>query len=209
MTFSGFDSKDFDVFNVDGLDERMNALIEHIRPKLEALGEGIGPELSALVDEEMVAHVAKHARRTVNPPNDTWVAWANNKRGYKQHPHFQVGLWNTHLFVWFALIYESPLKVDFARHALPKVSTIKQTIPDHYVWSVDHMKPEAMAAKDVSEKNLTEMLERLVKVKKSEILCGINIDRNEAILQDGRALKERILETYRTLVPLYKLAQAK
>ena len=37
-------------------------------------------------------HVAKHARRSVNPPIDTWVAFAPNKRGYKMLPHFQIGL---------------------------------------------------------------------------------------------------------------------
>ena len=34
-------------------------------------------------------HVAKHARRSVNPPKDTWVAFATSKRGYKMLPHFK------------------------------------------------------------------------------------------------------------------------
>ena len=38
------------------------------------------------------AHVAKHARRTVNPPDDTWVAFALDKRGYKKHCHFKVAV---------------------------------------------------------------------------------------------------------------------
>jgi hypothetical protein len=34
------------------------------------------------------------------------LAFANSKRGYKKLPHFQIGLWDTHMFVWFAIIYE-------------------------------------------------------------------------------------------------------
>ncbi|WP_397261357.1 DUF1054 family protein [Peribacillus simplex] len=32
--------------------------------------------MSVLTGDEMYPHVAKHARRKVNPPNDTWVAFA-------------------------------------------------------------------------------------------------------------------------------------
>lgn len=90
----------------------MEGIKELIRPKLETLGQHFAPSLSLATGEEMFYHVAKHARRTVNPPKDTWVAWAGDKRGYKKHPHFQVGLWGTHLFVWYAVIYESPFKEE-------------------------------------------------------------------------------------------------
>lgn len=207
MSFTGFDSTDFHVFAIAGLEERMAALIEHIRPKLEAIGEELAPQLSEMVGEEMFPHVAKHARRTVNPPNDTWVAWANNKRGYKQHPHFQVGLWQSHIFVWFALIYESPQKIDFAKQAKPEVNTILETIPQNYVWSFDHMKPETIPSAQVSKKELLAQLERLIKVKQSEILCGIQILPDDPILEDGEAFKNKVMDTFRTLDPLYKLAQ--
>ena len=76
MTVTGFTDQDFDVFSVPGLEARMEVLIERVRPKLEALGAELSPYVSALAGEEMFVHVAKHARRTVNPPIDTWVAWA-------------------------------------------------------------------------------------------------------------------------------------
>lgn len=116
MPFEGFHTQDFDVFKVPGLEPRMEALIANVRPKLTMLGDEIAPFLSALCGEEMFPHVAKHARRTINPPNDTWVAWAASKRGYKALPHFQVGMFESHLFIIFAVIYESPNKVTFAKH---------------------------------------------------------------------------------------------
>src|SRR5262249_60114105 len=38
------------------------------------------------------AKVPTHPRRTVNPPDDTWVAFALDKRGYKKHCHFKIAV---------------------------------------------------------------------------------------------------------------------
>lgn len=126
MTFPGFAQEDFEALTVPGLEGRMEAIISRIRPKLETLGTELAPYLSALCGEEMYPHVAKHARRTVNPPNDTWVAWAASKRGYKALPHFQVGLFPTHLFIIFAVIYESPNKLVFANYLDKHAAKVKK-----------------------------------------------------------------------------------
>jgi uncharacterized protein YktB (UPF0637 family) len=84
---------DFDVFSIEGLDNRMEALQNQIQPKFQKLGTHFADRLSAHGTDEFFPHVAKHARRTVNPPKDSWVAFAPAKRGYKALPHFQVGLW--------------------------------------------------------------------------------------------------------------------
>ena len=71
---------------MEGLKER-----DTIRPKLKGIGETIAPYLSRLTGDEMYIHVAKHARRTVNPPDETWVAWSPQKRGYKSQPRLSGG----------------------------------------------------------------------------------------------------------------------
>ena len=114
MTLQTFKSTDFEVFTVDGLEERMSAIKTNIHPKLEALGNS----LQRIYPNKLMRtfyHVAKHARRKVNPPNDTWVAFSTNKRGYKMLPHFQIGLWGTHAFIYFGLIYECPQSGDGSR----------------------------------------------------------------------------------------------
>ncbi|MFV8826991.1 YktB family protein [Alkalihalobacterium sp. APHAB7] len=202
MSFNGFTEEDFNVFTVEGLEPRMDQLKGKIRPKLEELGHHFAPTLSSLVGDEMYYHVAKHARRKVNPPKDTWVAIANSNRGYKMLPHFQIGLFETHLFVWFAVIYECPIKQQFAEQLLSQMNTIKQQIPSHFVWSGDHTKPEATSHQ---EADLEALFERLRDVKKAEILCGIHIDRNDPIVSNGAELIKRIDETFTTLAPLYRL----
>ncbi|MCF6136952.1 YktB family protein [Pseudalkalibacillus berkeleyi] len=207
MNFNGFSKKDFNVFNIQGLDARMEGIQDHIRPKLEQLGEYFTPSLSAATGEEMFYHTAKHARRTVNPPDDTWVAFSTSNRGYKKHPHFQIGLFESHLFVWFAVIYESPIKQDFAEELQKHQSDILNEIPKHFVWSIDHTKPESIPHEKVDKERFSEMTTRLKNIKKAELLCGIHIPKNDQRLKDGEALLSVIDQTFNTLLPLYRYAQ--
>jgi uncharacterized protein YktB (UPF0637 family) len=205
MKFNGFTENDFNVFTIDGLDDRMEALIETVRPKLEALGGHFAPTLSVNTGEEMFPHVAKHARRSVNPPDDTWVAFANNKRGYKKHPHFQIGLWKTHVFVWFAMIYEAPDKEEYGRKLEKNIDHILNIIPKNFVWSGDHTKSEVQAFSEMKKEDLLSLVNRLQTVKKAEILCGIQIPREQAIQLSGVETIEIISDAFVKLIPLYKL----
>lgn len=87
-----FTQKDFKVFDIPGFQERMQAIAERIRPKLTVIGEALVPAISGLVDQQLYLHVAKHARRTVNPPDDTWAAIGADKRGYKKDVHFKIAV---------------------------------------------------------------------------------------------------------------------
>lgn len=206
MGFSGFWEKDFDVFAVEGLDERMKALKTTVRPKLESLGEHFKARLTEKTDEQMYYHVAKHARRKVNPPDDTWVAFCNNNRGYKKLPHFQIGMFGSHIFVWFAVIYESPIKGELGQELINNIEEIQSQIPENFVWSIDHTKPDTISNKELSRETLLEMFDRLVNVKKAELLCGITIDADDPILQHEEALLNKIDETFNKLLPLYSMS---
>jgi uncharacterized protein YktB (UPF0637 family) len=205
MLPSSFSAADFNVFKIDGFEDRMDALKERIQPKLHSLGEFFSNDLSAKTGVELFPHVAKHARRTINPPKDTWVAFASNKRGYKMVPHFQIGLWETHLFVWFAVIYEAQGKADFGQKLEQRAEEVKNIIPDHFVWSVDHTKPEVIPHEGLTVRDLKSMFHRLQTVKKAEILCGIQIPREEAIKLSKKALINVIEDAFDKLIPLYNL----
>lgn len=202
----GFTQEDFDVFKIEGLDPRMAALIERVRPKLTRIGDEVAPYLSALCGEPMYPHVAKHARRTINPPNDTWVAWANNKRGYKAYPHFQVGLWSTHLFIQFAVIYESQNKNVLARSLKAHADEVLAGVPSSYFWSTDHMDPSVIPHSEMDAERLEAAADRLEKVKKAELLCGLSLDPSNPAVADGDKLIETIGQTFETLMPLYRIS---
>ncbi len=80
-----FSKDDFNVFAISGFKERMQALKEKIRPKLALFGEECAPLLRQKFKMEFFAHTAKHLRRKINPPDETWVALGPIERGYKAY----------------------------------------------------------------------------------------------------------------------------
>ncbi len=203
MVFNGFEQQDFDTFLIDGLDERMVAIQERIQPKFRAIGDTLAADLSAMIGSEMFLHIARHARRTINPPQDTWLAIAANKRGYKKHPHFQVGLFDDHVFIWLAFIYELPNKDKMAQNFLDHIEMIRETIPGDYMISQDHMKKDATPLHDL---DLEKVLTRFRDVKKAEFLIGKHIAPNDPLLKDGKRFIDFTKGTFESLVPLYHLA---
>lgn len=203
MNFEGFAQNDFDTFKIEGLAERMEAIQERIQPKFRTIGEPLTEDLAMMLGNEMHLHIARHARRTVNPPNDTWLAICNNKRGYKQHPHFQIGLYDDHLFIWLAFIYELPNKQKIASTFLDHMDDIEKTVPNDFVVSMDHMKKDKESMEEI---DLHAALERFRNVKKAEFLIGRHIASNDPIIKDGQALYEVVKDTFETLLPLYTLS---
>ena len=196
-------NQDFDVFQINGLEQRMEALISFVRPKFNILGEDFSAYFSSKLGEEFYPHVAKHARRTVNPPKDSWVAFAPYKRGYKSLPHFQIGLWGTHLFIIFAIIYEAPQKDKFAERLLAN-KTVFDALPDDFIVSGDHMSPLATPLSEANSQQLEQYLVRLRDVKKGEFLVGRHIPREQAIALSPNDIHRVIEETFDALLPIYR-----
>ena len=201
MNISGFEHRDFSVFEIDGLSERMEAIQTRIQPKFKQLGAELVDDLSAHLGNEVYLHIAKHARRTVNPPQDTWLAIADNKRGYKKHPHFQVGLFDDHLFIWLAFIYELNGKESIAKEFIANFDQLKQ-LPNDFVVSLDHMKKDSIDIEDLELKHL----ERFRDVKKAELLLGRHLAKDNPNVQDGEKLLSMIKNTFHTLIPFYQKA---
>ncbi|NYF24092.1 YktB family protein [Sporosarcina sp. JAI121] len=201
--FSHFWEKDdFDVFSIDGLEKRMEALQNLIQPKFYTLGTHFADRLSAHGTDEFFPHVAKHARRTVNPPTDSWVAFAPAKRGYKALPHFQVGLWGTHLFIILAVIYENPDKKGIAER-LSRNLTVLSSLPESYIVSGDHMKPDAVSIMEAGDEGLEQLLDRLQTVKKAEFLVGRHLPREDAVKLSNEEFMAFAEETFDHLLPVY------
>lgn len=202
MIVNGFSEKDFETFMIPSLPERMAAIETRIRPQFRSIGKEITDQLSMELNQEMFLHIAKHARRTVNPPQDTWLAIANNKRGYKKHPHFQVGLFDDHLFIWLAFIYELPNKAQIASTFMQHPE-IFHDLPKDFVVSLDHTKKDATPLATMDQE---AALRRFRDIKKAEFLIGRHIPKGSSIVEDGPALLAYISATMDELVPLYQLA---
>lgn len=204
MTNDFWMNEDFDVFYIDGLENRMTALQNIVQPKFYQLGDYFADVLSGHGTGEFFPHVAKHARRTVNPPTDSWVAFAPAKRGYKALPHFQIGLWGTHLFIVIAVIYENPNKKVISQRFKNNLKALT-TLDDDFIISGDHMKPDAELISEAGEDGVNKILDRLYDVKKAELLVGKHLSRNEAINMNEKEFFDYADKTINKLLPIYDI----
>ncbi|HBI8793657.1 TPA: YktB family protein [Staphylococcus aureus] len=202
MTKYTFKPKDFKAFNVEGLDARMEALNEYIQPQLHELGEYFSDFFTSQTGETFYPHVAKHARRSVNPPKDTWVAFATNKRGYKMLPHFQIGMFEDQLFVMFGIMHEAKDKATRAKVFERKFKAIQQ-LPDDYRVCLDHMKPDKPFIKDLTDDDLKEAIQRAINVKKGEFFIARAITPQDKRLKSDKAFIAFLEETFDQFLPFY------
>lgn len=205
LNFTGFSQKDFDIFSAAGLDERMELIRTFIQPKFQEIGNVLAADLSMLIGNEMYLHIAKHARRTVNPPKDTWLAIADNKRGYKKHPHFQVGLFDDHVFIWLAFIYELPNKKEIGEALLDHADLLKE-MPADFVISLNHMQKDSFSISNKEE--MIAGLERFRDTKSGEFLIGRHFKADDPILKNGGEFVNVVKSTFETLIPIYKVSQS-
>ncbi|TCI72669.1 MULTISPECIES: DUF1054 domain-containing protein [unclassified Exiguobacterium] len=196
-----FTTQQFDVFTQDGLDARMAGIRSEIQPLFHRIYDEVGPQLEADVGIPLYLHVAKHARRTVNPPKDTWMAICHDKRGYKKHPHFQVGLFDDRVFVWLAFIYEMPNKEAIGRRLM--ALDFKSDFPDFHIAG-DHMKKDAFLIEDMSTESIETMTERFATVKKADFLIGRQLPADASILQNEAAFLALVEDTFSRLMPIYR-----
>lgn len=203
MHKSTFTKYDFEIFDIPDLDGRMNAIKEILQPKFKEIGQTLIEELQPSTSRNLYLHIAKHARRTVNPPKDTWLAISSNKRGYKKHPHFEVGLFDDRIFIWLSFIYELPNKKLLGNSFLSNIEFIEKTIPKHYVISQNHMQKGTHAVKD---SDLVELITQFRDIKKSELLIGQQIMKDDPLIGCPEDLHTHILEIFTTLLPIYQFA---
>ncbi|MEJ7143965.1 DUF1054 domain-containing protein [Staphylococcus capitis] len=203
MTQYTFAPKDFKAFDVEGLDNRMEALNEYVRPQLNNLGTYFAYYFSSQTGEEFYPHVAKHARRSVNPPKDTWVAFAPNKRGYKMLPHFQIGLFRDQLFVMFGVMHEAKNKADQMKIFKKHFDKIKD-LPEDYSVCLDHMKPDKTLIKEMSDDDLHKAIDRAINVKKGEFFIAREIQPSDKRLKSDKAFLQFVEETFDAFLRFYQ-----
>lgn len=183
----------------------MAGIVAGPRPKLEALGQALSGPLSDLTGRPIYPIVARHARRKVNPPNDTWVAWSANKRGYKMLPHFQVGLWQDHAFVQAGVIYEAQGRAEFADALEANWEVLVGELPGEYRWLEDYSRPAGILHKDMRAEDVARIAGRLRSRREADAMVGLAVGRDE-VVRLGPGFADLALQVMRTVLPVWRLA---
>ena len=208
MAFDGFAAKDFQLFAIRDFAGRMAAIRKQIQPKLFSLAEDIGPKLKATVGSEIFPHVAKHMRRTVNPPDDTWVAFGPEKRGYKKARHFKVAISRHCVRFLFEIGSEYGDKANWAarwqREAGRLAASLKKGSGLGWYKNEHDEEPAALLA-GLSPREIGGLAGELTRRKDGQLVLGRRLDQAEALRQTPHEFARVALATFGELSPLYRL----
>jgi uncharacterized protein YktB (UPF0637 family) len=190
-----FTKEDFKVFNDDTLAGRLNLIKEVIDPKFEKIGAELMDQLEKEYQQQFYMKIAKHQRRTTNPPPDTWLAISQDKKGYKKNPHVELGLWPDRYFVTFSLLADAYDRAEY----YPKFEPITDRIENSdWLVSNDHTAAEMM-----DSTNYQKVLKRYMSVKSSDLVIGFNLLSDSKIVTDGdydQLLNKKFMELSQFMV---------
>ena len=205
MPSTAFAAADFKVFDVVGFAPRMSEIRTRIRPKLEMLGQRLLPEVSRAIGSEAFPHVARHARRTVNPPDDTWVAFAPDKRGYKKHCHFKVAISRNAIRFLFEVGPEHADKKRWVaawKKNAPKLGPVLKRMKGMAFFKNEHDEEPAALLADLSVDELAALGEEVLRTRDGQFVVGRAVPAAEAARWTEAQYRAAVLETVRALSPL-------
>ena len=204
MATVGFTAVDFGVFKVEGFNERMQQIYEHVRPKLIRLGNELAPELARRLHVEFFPHVAKHARRTVNPPPETWAAFGPSPKGYKRYGYLALCISGAGLHARAVVKAEADnrpeMRQKVAARTTQLIKDFKGTkIAAYGKWDFSELPTPEPAGKEF----FTSLAEALGK-KTGGIDVGFGWNLKQAIKLD----RAELLDAFRELEPLYRVIRS-
>jgi uncharacterized protein YktB (UPF0637 family) len=186
----------------------MAAIKGRIRPKLEAAGRDLVADVSRIGGAPAFVHVAKHMRRTVNAPDDTWVAFAANKRGYKKHCHFKVAVSRGAVRFLFEagpeLAQKKKWVAAWKKHA-PKLVPVLRRAKGLAWFKNEHDEAPAAILSELSAEEIGHLADELLRTRDGQLVLGRVGRADEAMRWKAPDYARAARETFCLLAPLYRL----
>ncbi len=204
MATLGFKPYDFEVFSVEGFNERMSQIYEHVRPKLLKLGDELAPELARKLKMEFFPHVAKHARRTVNPPPETWAAFGPSPRGYKRYGYLALCISGAGLHARAVVKSEADSRGAMAAGLSKNASELARAFRGTRLSRYDNWDFQRLPLGLVADSDLLRELASRLQKKTGGIDVGFGWNVKESLKLE----RAELLDAFRELEPLYRVLRA-
>jgi uncharacterized protein YktB (UPF0637 family) len=208
MPAASFSLADFKVFDVKGFQPRMAEIRTRLRPRLDAFGHALAPGIGRATGAPTFAHVARHARRTVNAPDDTWVAFGPDARGYKKHPHFKVAVSRHCVRFLFEVGPEHADKKRWVagwRRSAGRLGPVLRRIRGLAWFKNEHDEQPAALLADLSPQQIQELADEIIRTRDGQLVIGRAVPSEEAARWTESQYRAAALEAFRALAPLYRL----
>jgi uncharacterized protein YktB (UPF0637 family) len=210
MEITPFVPADFRVFDVPGFAERMARLRAEVRPKLEILGQALAGPLSRAAGGAVFPHVARHARRTVNPPDDTWVAFGPHRRGYKSAAHFKIAVSRHGVRFLFEIGPEHAAKPAFARAWAREAGRLRRGLVrarDLAWFRNEHDEEPAAALVDLDATAFARLGEAVVRTRDGQLVLGRRFTETAAARWKPVDYERTARETFTALAACFRLGR--
>jgi uncharacterized protein YktB (UPF0637 family) len=204
MATLGFKTADFQVFTIDDFSERMASLYASIRPRLLKLGDELAPALAGKLHLEFFPHVAKHARRTVNPPPETWCAFGPSPKGYKRYPYLGLCISSFGIHARVVVKSEADHRPEMAAALKRRGAELTRALNGTMVARYDNWNFAAMPRRVRADQALWDQLSETLARKTGGMDLGVGWMAREVLRLD----REEVLEGFRELEPLYRVCRS-
>jgi len=204
MATLGFMSADFAVFEIDGFNQRMAQIYALVRPKLLRLGDELAPALARRLHLEFFPHVAKHARRTVNPPPETWCAFGPSAKGYKRYPYLGLCISGAGLHARLVVKPEADHRPEMAAVLKRKGGELNRGLRNTPLARYDNWDFHTLPA---PIQDLDELWTTLVQSLNKKT-GGIDIGFGWSAKDSVRLEQEEMCEAFAELAPLYRFCRS-
>jgi uncharacterized protein YktB (UPF0637 family) len=189
-------------FEIEGFNQRMEQLYALVRPRLMRLGDELAPELARKLRLEFFPHVARHARRTVNPPPETWAAFGPSPRGYKHYGYLALCISRAGVHARAVVKPEAQHRPAMAGGLRRRAGELTRSLSGIRISRYDRWDfgklPPAVAADEQFFAELGANLERKIG---GGIDIGFGWPRSEALRLD----RAELLDAFRELEPIYRV----
>jgi uncharacterized protein YktB (UPF0637 family) len=201
MATLGFIRRDFEVFAIEGFNARMAKIDEFVNPRLIKLGNELAPELSRILRMEFFPHIAKHMRRTANPPAESWAAFGPSRAGYKRYAYLALCVSAAGINARAVVKSDADNRTEMARAIKSKSAELEKSfrgtkIQQYQNWDCQEL-PRATTARADFFNGLGDALAN----KSGGIDVGFGWPVRDALTVD----RAEVLDAFRELAPLYSV----
>jgi len=204
MASLGFTQSDFRIFEVEGFSARMEQIAARVRPRLTRLGAELAPELGRKLHMEFFPHVAKHMRRTVNPPAETWAAWGPSPKGYKRYGYLALCISKLGIHARVVVKSDADNRPEMAQRIAAKSSALAKSLRGTRIARYDRWDFAALPEENPAGEELFAAMYDALKKKTGGIDLGFGWPVREALRID----RAEVIDAFGELEPIYRILRS-
>jgi uncharacterized protein YktB (UPF0637 family) len=204
MATLGFLRRDFEVFAIEGFSARMAKIDELVNPRLTKLGNEMAPELSRTLQMEFFSHIAKHMRRTANPPAETWAAFGPSRAGYKRHQYLALCISAVGIHARAVVKADADNRIEVARAIKSKSAELEKSFRGTKIQQYDDWDCCELPRSNTAGAGFFDGLADALSKKNGGVDVGFGWPVRDALTLD----RAEVLDAFRELAPLYRVLRS-